>query len=91
MGPITRLTIAPTKLCYISSNFPSTPIELVTTITLATTSSRMAAPTMTTSTSSYWGSITLFGTIPPSMSSLPTSITLLESSIGLCENDEVWA
>ena len=76
MGPITCLPVAPTMLRRSSSSLPATPVGLVTTITSATTFSRIAASSLTTSTSNYWRSITLFRTIPLNVSSLPTSITL---------------
>ena len=76
MGPITCLSIAPTMLCCSRSGLPATPVDLVTSITLSTPSSRIATSSMTTSTSNYWGSVTLFWTKPPDMSSIPTPITL---------------
>ena len=75
MGPITFLSIVLTKRCCSSSKLPATPTELVTAITFATTSSRMATSTMTNFTSNYWGSVTLFWTVFSNMSSLSISIT----------------
>ena len=47
MGPITCLPVAPTMLCYSRSGLPATLVGLVTSITLSTPSSRIAATSMT--------------------------------------------
>ena len=75
MGPITCLPVSSTMLCCSGYSLPITPTVLVTTITSATTPSRMTASSITTSTSDYVRSLTLFWTIPLNVSSLPTSIT----------------